>query len=520
MKRAGYLIFVALALVSVILNLGLSPLYHEEPRRGVVALEMLFSGNYVTPTIMGEPYYAKPPLFNWMLILSYKLLGSFSEFATRLPSIISLILIGLFHFLFFKKFLDKKIAFYSAMFFITSGNIYFYFSLIGEIDIFYSLVTYLCIISIFYFYQSGRFFLLFLSSFFLTAVGFLTKGFPSLAFLYVSLLVFLASERNLKKLLSFYHLMGIATLVSILGMYFYFYRLQSPLEPYLKSIWSESSQRTVLVDSFYALFKHLVEFPLETLRALLPYSILSLFAFRRGFVREVLSVPVIRFSFLMFVSNYLVYLASPGANQRYVYMLFPFVLVVICHFYFLYREADTTRRTVINFLIRALLSSLAIAALVVPFLKIGSSVPQLISVSACLFIVFSVMVVVSLKQKADTIPILLLIVIVLRLAFDVAYLPMQASKLRSTEVKEDVKKIVEISNNGNLSLYGDKESFSNFFRYIFYIESRRREVLRRTLTLQSGDYYIANEKYRDAADAEILFRFTHEQQKYGLFRCK
>ena len=55
----------------------------EEPRRALIALEMLYSGDYLTPTIMGELYFAKPPLFNWIIIVSAKLFGSFSEMAVR-----------------------------------------------------------------------------------------------------------------------------------------------------------------------------------------------------------------------------------------------------------------------------------------------------------------------------------------------------------------------------------------------------------------------------------------------------
>lgn len=520
MEKAGYFFFPVLTVVSVFLNLGLPPLYHEEPRRALVALEMLFSGNYITPTVMGEPYYAKPPIFNWILILSYKLFGSFSEFAVRFPSVLSLLLIGAFHFLFVQKFIDRKMAFYSSMLFITCGNIYFYFSLLGEIDIFYSLLTYLCIISIFYFYQSDRFLSLFLSSFFLGALGFLTKGFPSIVFLYVSLVVFLASEKKLKKLFSLYHLMGITVFALISGTFFYFYSLQNPLEPYLRFLWSESGRRTVLSNPLGAFLKHLIEYPLETLRALLPYSMLFVFTLRREFIKEVLSVPVLRFSLLIFVSNYLVYLVSPGSNQRYIYMLFPFIILLLCYSYFRYRKTDTLRKNAIDTIARVSLIAVVIGSFVLPFLKISSMVPHVLFVSACLFIVSLATVTVSLKQKDATLSVLLSTVIMLRLAFDLVYLPMQTFKLYSVEVKRNSEIVVQMTSNGNIYLYGDRTLFFDIIGYIFYIERGRGETLRRAQTLQGGNYYIAKEDFQKNAHAEKLFSFRSRNHTYCLFKFR
>jgi len=38
------------------------PLYHEEPRRALIAEEMLISNNFIKPTVLKETYL-KSPLF-------------------------------------------------------------------------------------------------------------------------------------------------------------------------------------------------------------------------------------------------------------------------------------------------------------------------------------------------------------------------------------------------------------------------------------------------------------------------
>ncbi len=57
----------------------------DEGRSGVIAKEIVASGNWLTLSLNGEPYYDKPQLFFWLIALGIKLLG-LNELAVRLPS--------------------------------------------------------------------------------------------------------------------------------------------------------------------------------------------------------------------------------------------------------------------------------------------------------------------------------------------------------------------------------------------------------------------------------------------------
>jgi 4-amino-4-deoxy-L-arabinose transferase-like glycosyltransferase len=46
---------------------------------------MVQSGNWLVPQFNGEPFYDKPPLFNWLVALSFVVFG-FTEFAARFPA--------------------------------------------------------------------------------------------------------------------------------------------------------------------------------------------------------------------------------------------------------------------------------------------------------------------------------------------------------------------------------------------------------------------------------------------------
>ena len=91
---AGLLI---LYILSVLINLGQLNLAGEEPKRAIVSIEMMKSGDYVVPHALGMLYYNKPPVFNWILVGIMKLTGSESEFFLRLPSLIFLLIWALCH---------------------------------------------------------------------------------------------------------------------------------------------------------------------------------------------------------------------------------------------------------------------------------------------------------------------------------------------------------------------------------------------------------------------------------------
>ena len=76
--------------LAFLVNLGVQPFIDDEGNRTTVALEMLWSGNFITPTLHGEYYYNKPPLWNWILALSIWLHGQTTEWATRFPSVLAL----------------------------------------------------------------------------------------------------------------------------------------------------------------------------------------------------------------------------------------------------------------------------------------------------------------------------------------------------------------------------------------------------------------------------------------------
>ncbi len=86
--------FLVLLLCLAVFFVGLSayPLMDpDEGRNAEVAREVVVNGHWLPPTINGEVRYEKPPLYYWLVALSFKIWG-LREFAARLPSAIAALL--------------------------------------------------------------------------------------------------------------------------------------------------------------------------------------------------------------------------------------------------------------------------------------------------------------------------------------------------------------------------------------------------------------------------------------------
>jgi 4-amino-4-deoxy-L-arabinose transferase-like glycosyltransferase len=82
-KRAWLLLFIAISAL-YLWGLGSLPLVGpDEPRYAQVAREMLERRDLITPTLGGIPWFEKPPLLYWMMMLSFRFLGV-TEYAARL----------------------------------------------------------------------------------------------------------------------------------------------------------------------------------------------------------------------------------------------------------------------------------------------------------------------------------------------------------------------------------------------------------------------------------------------------
>ncbi len=493
-----------LLLPALLLNLGIVPLYAEEPRRATVALEMLLRENWLVPTINGDFYQLKPPVFNWMLASVYTVAGGPSEFVTRIPTVVSLLLLGLVIFLAGKKYVSPSFGALSALLFVTASGNLFFNALLAEIDIFYSLITYTALISLFHFYRQNNIPLLFLAVYFLGAVGTLTKGLPSLLFTGLSLLVFFIVNKDFKKLFSLAHFAGILLYLVIVGGYFLAYSRQGDAVSYLMNLSVESGKR-FSGDTFIDYIGHMFLYPLDTLMNLLPASILIIFIFRKSFLKDIRANSFLSFALLMLIVHFPVYWLPPGGRQRYIIMLYPFIIQVFVYFFLIYFEKEKKIFRVLSIIITAAIGIAALASLVPVFTVKATAMQLLVPVCVATFIVLAAIFAFQLKNPRYSVFSLLLSLIVLRFIFGFAVLPVRATEGRAPANKEIALKIAEITRGQQVRIL--KPTYFPM-QSVFYFEKERMEILPNSTEIIQGTYYIVSkfvlEDYRIYREPKIM----------------
>ncbi|MCO6475635.1 MAG: glycosyltransferase family 39 protein [Phaeodactylibacter sp.] len=510
------LLFTALlALLGLFLNLGVQPVYLEEPRRATIAMEMEENGNFIVPTQFGEFYYKKPPVFNWVVWTSAKVTGGYTAWALRLPTVLSIIFTSVLLFWLGRRYVNPEFGWLSALLFPISGGLYFYFSLLGEIDLFYTLVTFAGFATLFHFQQQGRYRWMFFLTYALAAVGTLTKGLPSVLFLGLSVLAWLWWEGELKRLLSLAHLAGILVYGALVGGYLLAYHQYNDIGNYLQMMVAESSERTVAENGLLKLLEHIFMFPLDTIKDLLPGGLLLLFAIRRDVRSLLLRNKLLTFVALMFLVNVLPYWISPGARQRYIYMLYPFLLMIGLYAYQHREEVKAWRFRAFRILSGILVGAVALGSLAIPFIPGLEFLNYRWPLALGGFLAGAAVFYFYLRQPQRTLILLILATAVARLLFDFTVLPQRAHESDAQVDIEIARAVDEIVGDTPLYLYqGARISFSA----IFYLNQIRGKTLRRNYELEKGAYYIALPE--QFPGEEVLYEIPYNEEVYGVVKYK
>ncbi|SNZ16485.1 ArnT family glycosyltransferase [Hydrogenobacter hydrogenophilus] len=332
------ILLLAGAILSLLPNLNTYEFRNEEALRLTVAYEMFKNSNYAQPYLLGEPYYNKPPLFNWLIVLCSYFLG-WSELTGRAVSITFLVLCLLLLVAFTQYlFRNLELSLLSALVFLTSGNVLFFYGYLAEIDITFTFFVFSLMVCAYMWSQKDSIFWAFATGF-LTGLSFLIKGFPAYAFYGLTLLALSVYKRDTSLLFGRKAFLAHAT--SFVLPTFWIVNTHDPLL-YLKNLLYESLSRVKERD--FSRVHHLITFPILTFKDTLPNSLLFLIALYLLLRQKELKFPPqIRVMFIMFFVNYLPYLFSNSAG-RYVLPLYPLLAVMSSYYIYSALEKGNYKR--------------------------------------------------------------------------------------------------------------------------------------------------------------------------------
>ena len=334
----------------------------DEAIRSLVALEMKLSGNYITPTLNGDFYYNKPPLFNWILLFFFSVLGTINEFTARTTTVFFLFVYAGTIYYYFRKHFKVKTAFITALLFVTCGRVLFWDSMLALIDITFSWVTFLSFMVIYHQFEKRNWWSLFLISYILTAAGFLMKGLPSVVFQGFTLLAYFVYKKEFKKLFSIQHILSGLLFLVIISFYYWSYAQYNSLESIYESLFTESSKRTALKFGIGKTILHLFTFPFEMTYHFLPWSLMIIYFFKKGIRKVILENSFISYCLLIFLVNIIVYWTSPQVFPRYLLMLAPLIFGVYVYLHEYHRQAKTVHFKIIEISFLVLCSLVALAS--------------------------------------------------------------------------------------------------------------------------------------------------------------
>lgn len=487
-----WILVLLLLIPALFINIGLMPLLSDEPTRAIVTLEMMVKGNYITPTINGEFYYNKPPLFNWILAGFAYLTGNLNEVIFRLPTVISLLLFALAIFLIGKKEIGKTNAAIAGLMFVTSSRILFWDSFQGLIDITYSLVTFCSFAALYVFSEKRKFLLLFAVSYLLTAIGYLMKGLPSLAFQAISVVVWLGFIKEIRKLFSWQHLVGIGVFLLVTGLYYFAYLQTNSLQDVFSTLFDQSNRIKDKEGTILSWTIHLFKFPLDLGYEFAPWTVLLLLLFNKEVRGKTMSAKFLQFCLLIFASNIIIYWISADMRPRYLFMLVPLLFLIAAK---AYHESQKVEARLFRMIDLTLQIFAFIGSFSILYYLFWSETNQMSGVwiyIPLLFIVSVLSAYFSLKMKDYRLLFILIVLLCVRISFNLFNLPARYNSYPDATYRQDEIMAGRLTGDYDLFILGDTPVNHDAS---FYITRERKQILTRTSEIkQKPAFYLTDKK--------------------------
>lgn len=427
-NKALYL-FVALAAVlffpAYLINLNMVQLIRDEAIRGIVAFEMLQRHDFITPTIGGEPYLMKPPLFNWILAGFFHLTGSYSETVIRMPVILTIIVYALTIFLFLRKEFGNKFALINALAFVTYGRIIFYESLHGLIDLTFSWLIYIFFMLSWNLFSRKKYLALFLSAYAITSISYLLKGLPSLYFVAVTLLILFIQGKKFRMLFNWRHFVGIGLLLLIVGGYYLLFFSRNSIEPsrVFEVLTGEVTRRTVVRFGIWKTIIHLFTYPFENIYHFLPWSVLVILFFRKGSLKFIRQNQRLWYMLMVFLFNILPYWTSPEAYARYILMLVPLMMTILFALYQEYGKTGNLNYRLVDCFFGGVIGLAGAGSFAFLLHPATRDLPHVVLVALLLFAAMAIISFFYWHQATFRLLWVSIAILVIRIAFDYTIIP-------------------------------------------------------------------------------------------------
>lgn len=503
-----YLAAVLLILPAFLINLGLLTLNEDEAIRALVALEMKYSGNLIVPTLNGTYYYFKPPLYNWIILFFYNLFSDTSPWTARFVTVVNLIAFSISIYWINKKFLNKKQAFLIALLFLTCGRIIYWDSMLAYIDISYSWITYLEIISIYIFYKKKNYWQLFIVSYLLMSIGFMMKGYTSIAFQGLSLVAFFIWKKDFKRLFSLPNFVGLTIFMVLIGGYYLTYHQYNDIQNTFTPLLDQSVRRTAVHQSidYWQTIKHLFTYPFDNVYHFLPWSLMIIYLFSKKNLKRILDNEYITFNAIMFLANISIYWISVEVYPRYILMLAPIFFTVFLYLHDINFHEKSLHSRVLTVLFLILFIGIFIFSFT-PYFDERAQLNNNFALKTIFLNIATLLLgIIFYFKKTNKLIVLILLVLVVRIGYDWFVITGRYNENPDKGYKEQAIRIGEKYKDENIFLY--KKSKVDYTSS-YYISRQRGKITTREHEKFTPDSYYFFDTSRHKLDT-LQFKIVDE----------
>lgn len=315
---------IGLSVLTLCLRLGAVPLLGEEPRRALIAREMIETGDWLVPGTQGVFLASRPPLQNWMIAVTAMISGSFDVWSVRLPSIVSTIAAAVMIYGYLRQLTGRVSSLGGAVSFITMLLVMEFGRSAETEAVFTVFVAASMMLWHWGWMNKWSPSVMWSVGYAFAALGMLTKGLQAPVYFVGSTILFLLATGNWRAIVTRGHLAGMLVFVVLFGAWQIPFTVQRGIADSWMIYFGDVAGR--FVDKSWSKFlTHLVAYPGELVFVrLMPWSFLLL-AYCSSRVRGLLGHcrEAILFLTICILFSFVFVWLPPGSKARYYMPLFP-----------------------------------------------------------------------------------------------------------------------------------------------------------------------------------------------------
>jgi 4-amino-4-deoxy-L-arabinose transferase-like glycosyltransferase len=324
------------------------PLVGEETRWATGAREMLATGDWIVPRQQGQVFPERPPMAMWMMAAAGWFRGDVDLVATRLPSVVAVVLTSLLIFFYTRTLFSTFAATVAGLSYATMGQV-LQIGRQGECEALFALFLGASLLVWHLGYmRRWRPLVVWTAGFALAALAALVKG-PQAPVYFVAITgYYLLVRRDLRYLFRWEYAVGAASFAAIIALWQLPFYLATDLHAVVAT-WSGLATDRI---RFSGVVAHAVTYPADTFACVLPWSPILLALISRKMRLRLLPLPpgecpvarnspwrgedalscmrsVTVFILTSIVVAYPTVWLAAGARGRYFMPLYPLIAVLI-----------------------------------------------------------------------------------------------------------------------------------------------------------------------------------------------